>query len=534
MYYAYNVTADNQLLQSSDGVTWQQITNNTALDAGAIILTNVVQVSGSVFAAVDDLGGLYLGSSPANMTFISASAIVPGGFIAANGTGSLYISNNDVTTAANLKIYTPTASALGQSIANSAAFTNIPNALIFAGNNIYSVDSQNGNLSALTVSGPTITQATNPASLVDATGAIASQLTTNNSVGASTNGYFAMGSNVLALNTNTSSTGAAGAIAMISGVAANGALTYNNLPTGDNVSANSFAGTTNGYMLVLNNGDVLVSSANGFVQATTILNPSNGQGAALANLASANGTYLADDNNNLYYSTNNGSTWTTITPTVAGAGSGTLSISSAANGLYFITVAGSTGTLTDGLYQTATPQTLSTWVQVSSVPTQSQATYWGGTYYLLGYGAALNNTNVGVYNPVTGQIVANDNVLPQSTNGENISYNGSTFALAQLNSNYLWTSTNLLAGPSAWTQNVATFTGVNGVSVSAKFSGSLTWNGKVWVATVTAASLTLGNLGTPAQANLYTAKDFTAFVVGTYTSTTGVTTAVSGSTTGLF
>ena len=308
MYYAYNVTADNQLLQSSDGVTWQQITNNTALDAGAIILTNVVQVSGSVFAAVDDLGGLYLGSSPANMTFVSANAIVTGGFIAAHGTGSLYISNNDVTTAANLKIYTPTASALGQSIANSAAFTNIPNALIFAGNNIYSVDSQNGNLSALTVSGPTITQATNPASLVDATGAIASQLTTSNSVGTSTNGYIAMGSNVLALNTNTSSTGAAGTIAMISGVAANGALTYNNLPTGDNVSANSFAGTTNGYMLVLNNGDVLVSSANGFVQATTILNPSNGQGAALATLASANGTYLADDNNNLYYSANNGST----------------------------------------------------------------------------------------------------------------------------------------------------------------------------------------------------------------------------------
>lgn len=180
---------------------------------------------------------------------------------------------------------------------------------------------------------------------------------------------------------------------------------------------------------------------------------------------------------------------------------------------------------------------MSTWVQVSSIPTQSEPTYWGGTYYLLGYGAALSNTNVGVYNPATGQILANDNVLPQSTNGKNVNYNGSTFALAQLNSNYLWTSTNLVAGPSAWTQNVATFTGVNGVSLSGKFSSSLTWNGKVWVATATATaatSLALNNLRGNVQANLYTAKDVTAFAVGTYTSPTGVTTAVSGNTTGLF
>jgi hypothetical protein len=63
----------------------------------------------------------------------------------------------------------------------------------------------------------------------------------------------------------------------------------------------------------------------------------------------------------------------------------------------------------------------------------------------------------------------------------------------------------------------------------------LTWNGKVWVASVTAASLGfLGNLGAVEQGNIYTAKDFTAFAVGTYTSPTGVTTAVSGSKTGLF
>ena len=539
MYYAYNVTANNQLLQSSDGVTWQQITNNTVLGTTgtpASNLANVVQVSGSVFAAIDNLGGLYLGSSPANLIFqpmtIPTNPFVDplAGFIAANGTGVLY-TYADANHIGNLATYTPTAATLGSA---TAASTSAPvvNSLVFAGSNIYSANATTGNLSAITISGPAITQAATPASTITATGTIGSAIVAQNGLGAAANRFLAMGSKVLVLNTDSQNLGGfgAGEIASISAVAANGVATYNNLPSGVNVVPAGFAGTTNGYMLALSNGNVLVSSANGFVQASTVLNPNNGNGTVLKNLVSANGTYLAVDNilpslqngNNLYFSDDNGTSWTTIPvadfPVAPDFGT-QVNIQSA-GGLYFISY---NSAPVNVIYQTATPQILSSWVQVSGIPNQARTSYWGGTYYV------LNNASndVGVYNPSTGQTVINLDVLPQNAstiNGLNVSYSGSTYALAQVGSNYLWTSASLIGGVSGWGQNSVAFTGVNGVALtSEQFFGPLTWTGKVWVATGKAPSF-----------NIYTATEPTTFAVGTYTNTQGLVTAVNGIIAGLF
>ena len=520
MYYVYNLLGNNTLLQSRDGVTWQQITNNTVLNTNATYLASIVQVSGSVYAALDEDGGLYLGSSAANLTYIQPTSSL--GYIASASNGTLFVvSDRSDTSAANLNAYTPTSTQLGSAVAVSSAFTAIPYSLVFAGGKIYSVKPTGADtLYPLTVTGNVISQQTTPASTVASSGIINGTLT-------ALGGFIAMGSNVLAINSDTS-LNASGALAAISAVASNGTATYNNLPTGSGALASGFAGTTNGYMMVVNNGDVLVSSSNGFAQASTILNPANGNGAVLSQLASANSTYLASDvdvpsnptTGNLYYSADNGTTWATITPTDFGNGASALSINTSANGLYFINVTSGTAA---GIYQTATPQTLSTWVKVNSLPISITYNYWDGQYYQL----TNTSANVGVYDNKTAQTVIYNNVLPQDAvnvgGAYNVAYNGSSYGLAQVNSSYLWTSADLIGGVSGWTQNTTAFTGVNGVALSSEtFLGPLTWTGKVWVAT-------------GATGNLYTAPAPSSFTVGTYTSTTGVTTAVnSGSASGLF
>jgi hypothetical protein len=136
-------------------------------------------------------------------------------------------------------------------------------------------------------------------------------------------------------------------------------------------------------------------------------------------------------------------------------------------------------------------------------------------------------SNVGVYETTTNQTTIYNNVLPQNavnvSGAFNVAYNGSSYALAQVNSNYLWTSADLIGGIAGWTQNTAAFTGVNGATLSSEtFLGPLMWTGKVWVAT-------------GAAGNVYTATAPTTFTVGTYTSITGATTVVNGGTaSGLF
>lgn len=112
------------------------------------------------------------------------------------------------------------------------------------------------------------------------------------------------------------------------------------------------------------------------------------------------------------------------------------------------------------------------------------------------------------------------NVLPQNTCSfrgvYNIAYNGSSYALAQDQSSYLWTSADLIGGSAGWTQNTSSFIGVDSVALtSEQFACPLSWTGKVWVATGTSG-------------NLYTATAPTLFTVGTYSNTTGSTTPVNG------
>ena len=542
MYYAYNVAGANTLLQSSDGINWQQISNNTVLNAGATNIATVVQVSGTVFAALDDAGGLYLGSSPANLTYISA--LYPDAYIASTGNGTLFVGATKNGNPGTLSTYTPSSTTLGAIIASNIVSldpmdsVNTGNTLSFSGSGIY-YSGNGGNATKLLVNGNTITA---PVHAVTDNQAVNTSLYANPSSG----GFlFALGNSLMQVNNNNTSTDNAGgstnngSISNITAVdSTTGVATFTNLPTGysytdQNTPASSvktlavgFAGNTAGYMLALNNGATLVSSANGFVPAATVMSPMTGQfnegmPANLTQLASASGSYLAADGTNLYYSNNKGASWTAITPAdIFGVGTtATLSINTSANGLYFIDVNNSTTSSQNGIYQTATPQTLSTWVKVSTTPANVTYNYWGGQYYQLNV-ALGQQTDVGVYNPTTGQIVNYANVLPQDTCSfrgvYNIAYNGSSYALAQDQSSYLWTSVDLIGGSAGWTQNTSSFIGVDSVALtSEQFACPLSWTGKVWVATGTSG-------------NLYTATAPTLFIVGTYSNTTGSTTPVNG------
>jgi hypothetical protein len=539
MYYAYNVAGANTLLQSSDGINWQQITNNTVLNAGATNITTVVQVSGTVFAALDEDGGLYLGSSPANLTYISATSA--NGFIGSTGNGTLFVGTDKTGASNTVNTYTPTATALGAVIATNTASigaidtVNTGTTLVFAGDAIY-FSGRSGFATKMVINSNVITA---PVHAVTDSQTIDTYLYADPANG----GFlFGLGANLMQVNNyNTSVDWSGGrpnngSITSISAVnQTTGQATFTNLPTGYSSTSSDnpitgvltlpvgFAGSTNGYMLALNNGAILVSSANGFIPAATVMTPldattSPGMPANLTKLLSANSSYLTTDATNLYYSSNNGAAWTAISPAdVFGAGTAaTLGINTSANGLYFITVTNSTTSSQNGTYQTATPQTLSTWVKINTTPANVTYNYWGGQYYQLTDGTS----NVGVYETSTNQTTIYDNVLPQNAVNVggtfNVAYNGSSYALAQVSSNYLWTSASLIDGVSGWTQNVSVFTGVGGAALSSEtFSGPLTWTGKVWVAT-------------GAAGNIYTATAPTSFTVGTYTNTTGGTVPVNG------
>ena len=528
MYYLYGVGADYLVMYSRDGLTWQQ---TTLTGASISDINEIVQVSGSVYAMrVGD--SVYLGNSPVSFSATPAT-VTPNmdsnGFLASNGNGTLYISSTGSVNDNDFNTYTPTATTLGSVVATN--FTNglsvAPRSLVFAESKIYSVG-VGRQLTPVSVNGNSITQSTS-ASTVTSNGIMTAITTVCGNYGGVC--YLTLGSDVLALNSSTNAlaqAGNPGNLALISTVATTasasapiGSATYNNLPTGLAVLIKAFAGTTNNYMMALNNGSTLRSTVNGLVSATTILNP-NGVGANIVDLVSTNGSYLAVDavaasGNNLYFSNDNGQSWITIpaadlptTPFSARQ----VSIQ-ASGGLYFITIPTSAvgPSQTFDIYQTATPQTLSTWVKVSSLPLSLQYNYWNGQYYQI---PGSNSTSVGIYNTTTGQIVDYTNVLPQAATSSNVVFTGSVFALAQSNSNYLWTSNSLIDGVSAWTQNAVSFTGVGGVTLPNEgFYGSLYWTGKVWV--------TFAN----PSFNVYTASTLSNFAVDTYTNTSGVITTVN-------
>jgi hypothetical protein len=339
MYYAYNVVAGS-VLYSQNGTTWQQ-----ALITGAVgsSITNIVQVSGSVFA-LQSGSDIYLGSGPFTFATTPATTIASIEFnLASNGNGKLYIFDEN-SNPNKLACYTPTSSSLGAMVANSSNNAIIPKSLLFANNNLYAVVlSSNDSNTLLTyplqVNGNNIIVGANPltASVSSPNSAIYTY---------SANGGFvrSSGKQLLVINGNTTyaeyssaDSNNNGAIAAVSLLDFNtGLASITNLPTGMNYTSAAdpltnrqtliagFAGTQSGYMLALTNGDVLVSSESGFVQASPILHPldgTSGEGmpADVEQLVSTNGTYLAADRGdtssgggNLYFSANNGASWTDI------------------------------------------------------------------------------------------------------------------------------------------------------------------------------------------------------------------------------
>ena len=563
MYYAYNMVTGS-VLYSQDGTTWQQ-----ALISGGDgnTINNVVQVSGSVFAVQSANTHVYLGSGP--FTFATTRATTLGAasdLIAANGSGRLYIFD-DVANAGQLAMYTPTATSLGAVVAVSTSIAP-PYNLLFANQSLYLIVNSAGPLVTypLQVNGSTIT-AGKPAQIVNSSAPTYLYTLADNG------GFItSSGQQLYLVNGNTSyaeyhagDLSNNGSITALSSVDFNtGMASFTNLASGMNYTSTTvpassrqtlvagFAGTQTGYMLALTNGGVLVSSESGFVEAAPIMHPldgTTGEGmpADVSQLVSTNGSYLATDNGdtasgggNLYFSDNDGASWTDIPAASLPVYPSNGPIIMTQNGYYFIIFEGEGKT-----YQTATPQNLTTWVEVSNLPVTTNSTkikttqgknlsrysltdiviynpykYYNGTYYTF-YG----NTSLGVYNPATGQTTVTDNILPQDTYYQNIAYNGTTFAIAQEASNYIWTASSLTGGPTSWTQNSATFNGINGVMDITNGIGSFLWTGKIWIL---GSNLPTGSLGFLPSGYVFGSNNLTSWNAATYTTPTGIQTYVNG------
>lgn len=491
-YYMYDTTladATTNVLTSTDGVNWQETASTTP--AG---ITNIVEVSSGVYAAFDSATGVItLGASPtaasvvftpkANNGSAVAGALIAGA-IASGPSGTLFVSTTTTTYVySQLTAATTSASSIAS---GTGTFSN----LLAAGSNVYAFTAAAAN-------------AVKPVTYNVGTGQITYATAMSNVKTSAATLATVSGSNIVLANVDTSNTAVvSGEVAVVSAVGSTGIATQQTLPIGATVTMEGFAGTPSGYMMLLSDGAVVAYSASGYVPVATIVDSttaatpvaaqfSNGAGSVFASNGSA---YAAvDTTGNLYYSAN-GSSWTEVLAADLPTGNTSVSTVTSAGGLFYITTNAYT-------YETATPADTSTWVRVSGTPIQSRMSYWNGTYYTF----TNNTTNVGVYDPATGQVVYHNGVLPQLSNTINVSYNGSEFAEAQVGSYYMWTSADLIGGISGWTQNTATFSGINGVSLSDTFGSTLVWTGKVFVAN--------NNGGN----KLYTSTDGKAFAAQTYT-----------------
>lgn len=487
-YYMYNTTladaSTTAVLTSTDGVNWQEVASTTPA-----AVTNVVEVSSGVYAAFVG-GAIKLGTSPitASVAFTpnsnSGAAIAAATAIAAGPSGTLFVS-----TAANTYVYsqlTATTASASSIASGTGTFSN----LLSAGSTVYAFTAAaSGALTPVTYNVGTgqITYATAMNNVKTSTATLAT----------------VSGSNVVLANVDTANAAVVnGEVAVVSAVSSTGVATEQTLPIGTTVTMEGFAGTPSGYMMLLSDGAVVAYSASGYVPVATIVDTTTAATPVAAqfsnatyNVFASNGsTYAAVDVNGNLYSSSNGSSWTELLVANLPTGNTTVRSVTSAGGLFYITTNAYT-------YETATPTDVSTWTRVSGSPIQSRMTYWNGTYY------AFTNatTNVGVYSPATGQIVYHNGVLPQVSNTTNVTYNGSEYAEAQVGSYYLWTSADLIGGISGWSQNTATFSGINGVSLSDTFGSTLVWTGKVFVANNNGAN------------KLYTSTDGKAFAAQTYT-----------------
>lgn len=503
-FYAY--LANSQVYISTDGITWTL--SSTAQNIKSF--TNVIQLNTNLYAAMTapDLGSsnpnLWLGSSPTNFNSVAINNFfgVPAqvNFIATNGNGSLYLNETISFTQKTIREYfiqnssQVSTDAIIQviSLPDSLSSTQKPTALYFANNNIYL---NSGTMA--TTANPTnnLIDPTGPTALTVAQNVNSANVTTqllNNQ--SQTNGLLSanQGSSLIVAPGNSSTNN--GALTMITNMANSSTPSYNLLPTGTGTTYAAIVGSLNNnlnkYMLIFNNGGILLGSGNTVQPSSSITNTSNSSASVpvtqVTSAASANGTYLAQatsTSSDLYFS-QNGSSWTMISQAaLTTANLGTLAESAVSsnqyNGLYYIQTS-------TGSYQTATPSSLSTWVS-APVPTplfqinNNQYTLYPGSNSL----GTLESNN---------QYTVTTNVLPQNYESSgNVAYNGSTVALAQgptivigpdkvAGSNYIWTNSSFVS--TGWILNIASFTTNSGQALPNEYFNTkpvLLWTGKTWI-----------------------------------------------------
>lgn len=506
IFYAY--TGESTVYSSTNGTSWNKVTDAVNIQP----FTNVIQLNTGLYAAMTapqlntSNPNLWLGVSPTSFNpesqalqnFFGVPAQV--NFIGTTGNNNLYINETISFTQLTIRLYNITNASQQttgsiiqtESLPASISGAQKPTGIYFANNAIYltsgTVESQSnpsGNL--INPTGPTSLTALP----VVYAAAITSQFVGSPSV---TKGNVYTSQNntnfIVAPGTESSNFGA---LTMITSASNVGAPSYDILPTGESVVYQGVLGNVSQYMLLLNNGGLLLNNGTSYLPITAISNTGNESASvALTDILSAgtvNSTYLVqatsnsdDSNGDLYYSSN-GTTWVTIPQqSITSANLGTLAENAVTvnkfNNTFNITT--STGT-----YQTTNPSLLTTWVLTLS-PTP--LFYINGSIYTL----YQNTTNVGTFNGSSYTITPY--AIPQNyVQSGNVAYNGTdTVALAQdativesasaaTGSNYIWTSSSLTG---SWTLNYATFYNLSKQLLETEYfnvNPVLIWTGKTWI-----------------------------------------------------
>ena len=448
---------------STDGIHWTSVTSNTAaanlqsLEQVSFVNNVYVAIKGGALLAGNSLANLTTtstldGSDPASVTAIAVSGtkLYVAGDLSAGG-----VFGTDV-----VGVYTPQAAASGATVSlGSVIGTPVD------------VSGTAATPTSLTVVGSAV-YAANATTVATATG-------TSEVVAAGTAGLVltANGSNLLVANAGAIDDGEPAGTTVDGNLQSFNGTVWANLASGASNNIAGFAGSTSGYMAVTTDGAVIVSSESGFVPASTITDANDDQ-VAVSNtigLSYAAGSYVTGDNTNLYVSADNGATWTEVLASAINSSTNVTDVQ-VAGGVFYVTT-------NNGTYTTITPAVASSYSKVTTVavPGVDPNVYsFGGQVYEF----TPNDMTIAML--TNGSFVTQTQTLPANyVTAGNIA-GATTFGLAQGNSNYIWTSTSILAGASSWTQNAATFAEDAGGATPTAFVATpqLFWTGEAWVSQV--------------------------------------------------
>lgn len=440
------------LYTSTNGINWTTVTASVGATVAGVTAVNYV--NGIYVALVG--GQVYLGTTLGSLkgTGVAATAM------AVNGTTlSLYAG----TTVTN---YTPNATAssgtagLGSALVPTLVAPASTTSLTYVGSTLYA----------------------NTGAIVAKVGSSATSVATGGTglVVAAQGGELLVANtgNTLANNASTSATAVVSGTSVTGNLASFESNTWTLLPSGQ-ASFLGFAGSDTGYMAITATGTVLVYSNEEFVPGTTITNNTGASVTLTGGLYYANGQYLTyDATGNIYVSSNNGTTWTYLA-----APKGVITGVSVANNMFYITANGGVST-----YQTATPLTSATWVNVASIATPGV----NAGVYAFGEGTYFFSNSSTAINVWTGSaFVLSSATLPapylqvSATTPSNFATSATTAALAQGASNYIWTTSNVTG---TWNQTAVSFAqNAEATATPSSFATNpqLLWTGVTWVAQVT-------------------------------------------------